>query len=61
VIDYLKENNYLGSLTKLEHRELDRNHRYSLWQNEKNVLPIFSEGMFMQKVNYIYQNLCVRD
>jgi REP-associated tyrosine transposase len=56
VIDYLKQNNYLGSLAKLEHRELDRNHRYSLWQTEKNVLPIFSEGMFMQKVNYIHQN-----
>jgi hypothetical protein len=27
---------------------------YSLWQTEKNVLPIFSEGMFMQKVNYIH-------
>jgi REP element-mobilizing transposase RayT len=56
VIDYLKENNYLSSLSKLEHQERDRNHRYSLWQREKNVLPIFSEGMFMQKVNYIHQN-----
>ena len=27
-----------------------------LWQTEKNVLPIFSEGMFMQKVNYIHRN-----
>src|SRR5882724_4390785 len=56
VIDYLKENNYLGSLSKLEHQEQDRNHRYSLWQKEKNVLPLFSEGMFMEKVNYIHQN-----
>ena len=39
-----------------EHQEQNRNHRYSLWQTEKNVLPIFSEGMFMQKVNYIHQN-----
>jgi len=56
VIDHLKENNYLSSLSKLEHQEQDRNHRYSLWQTEKNVLPIFSEGMFMEKLNYIHQN-----
>ncbi len=56
VIDCLKENNYLASLSKLEHQERDRNYRYSLWQTEKNVLPIFSEGMFMEKVNYIHQN-----
>jgi REP element-mobilizing transposase RayT len=56
VIDYLKENNHLRSLTKLEHQERDRNYRYSLWQTEKNVLPIFSEGMFMEKLNYIHQN-----
>ena len=36
--------------------EQDRNYRSSLWQTEKNVLPIFSEGMFMEKVNYIHQN-----
>jgi putative transposase len=56
VIDYLRENNYLSSLSKLEHQAQNRNHRYSLWQTEKNVLPMFSEGMFMQKVNYIHQN-----
>ena len=56
VSDYLKENNYLRSLAKLEHQERDRSHKYSLWQTEKNVLPIFSEGMFMEKVNYIHQN-----
>ncbi len=56
VIDYLKESYYLDSLAKLEHQEQDRNHRYSLWQKEKNVLPIFSEGMFMEKLNYIHQN-----
>jgi REP-associated tyrosine transposase len=55
VIDYLKEKNYLTSLAKLQHQEWERNHKYSLWQTEKNV-PIFSEGMFMQKVNYIHQN-----
>ena len=48
------KNNYLSSLSKLEHQEQNRNHRYSQWQTEKNVLPIFSEGMFMEKVNYIH-------
>ena len=46
VIDYLKEKKYASSLAKLQHGERDHNYRYSLWQTEKNVLPIFSEGMF---------------
>ena len=56
MIDYLKGNGHSSSLAKLQHQERDRNYRYSLWQTEKNVLPIFSEGMFMEKVNYIHQN-----
>ena len=56
VIDYLKANNHSSSLAKLQHQERDRNYRYSLWQTEKNVLPIFTEGMFMEKLNYIHQN-----
>ena len=56
LIDYLEGNGHLSSLAKLQHQERDRKYRYSLWQTEKNVLPIFSEGMFMEKVNYIHQN-----
>ena len=56
VIDYLKEHNYTASLAKLQHEVRDRNYRYSLWQKEKNVFPIFSEGLFMQKVNYTHNN-----
>src|SRR5882724_9653739 len=56
VIDYLKVNNYLSSLAKLAHQERERNYKHSLWQTEKNVLPIFSEGMFMEKLNYIHLN-----
>jgi len=56
VIDYLKENNHSRSLDKLRHQERDRNSLYPLWQTEKNVLPIFSEDMFMEKLNYIHQN-----
>ena len=56
IIDHLKANSYFDSLAKLQHQEQERNYRYSLWQTEKNVLPIFSEGMFMEKLNYIHQN-----
>ena len=56
VIDYLKEGGYTASLAKLQHAVRDRNYRYSLWQTEKNVYPIFSEKLFMQKVNYIHNN-----
>ena len=56
VIDYLKEKNYSSSLKKLQHQERERNYRYSLWQTEKNVLPVFSEEFFMEKLNYIHQN-----
>ena len=56
VIDYLKESSYTKSLAKLQHAARERNFKYSLWQVEKNVLPVFSEGMFMEKVNYIHQN-----
>jgi len=56
VIDYLKVNNHSRSLAKLKHQSRERNYTHSLWQTEKNVLPIFSEGMFMEKVNYIHQN-----
>jgi putative transposase len=56
VIDYLKVNNYLTSLAKLAHQERERNYKHSLWQTEKNVLPIFSERLFMEKLNYIHLN-----
>ena len=56
LIDHLKANNYLSSLAKLQHQERSRNYKYSLWQTEKNVLPVFSEGMFREKLNYIHQN-----
>src|SRR5918996_1696078 len=56
VIDYLKANDYSRSLAKLQHQERERNYRHSLWQTEKNVLPVFSEGMFMEKLNYIHEN-----
>ena len=56
VIDYLKEHNFKSSLKKLEHCVRDRNYRYSLWQTEKNVFEIYSERLFMQKLNYIHQN-----
>jgi putative transposase len=56
VIDYLKVQGYASSLAKLQHQEQDRKYKYSLWQIEKNVLPVFSEGMFVEKMNYIHGN-----
>ena len=56
VIDYLKEKNFNTSLAKLRHDEWKRKHKYSVWQQEKNVFSIFSEAAFMQKVNYIHMN-----
>ena len=56
VIDYVKEKKYERSLAKLRHGEWKRNHEYSLWQQEKNVFSVFSESVFMQKVNYIHSN-----
>jgi len=56
VIDYLKERDFMTSLAKLRHPEWKRRHSHSLWQQEKNVFSIFSEGVFMQKVNYIHMN-----
>ena len=56
IIDYLKTNGHDSSLAKLQHEEQKRKHRYSLWQTEKNVLPVFSERMFVEKLNYIHRN-----
>ena len=56
IIDYLKTNGHDSSLAKLQHEEQKRKHRYSLWQTEKNVLPVFSERMFLEKLNYIHRN-----
>ncbi len=56
VIDYLKEDGYESSLQKLRHQTGRRQYRYSLWEHHNNAFPVTTEGMFMQKVNYIHQN-----
>ena len=56
VIDHLKENEFEKSLAKLRHPTWKRRHQYSLWQQEKNVFSVYSESVFMEKVNYIHQN-----
>jgi len=56
LIDHLKAEEKTSSLAKLRHARREREYRYSLWQIEKNVLPVFSEGMFRQKVNYVHLN-----
>jgi REP element-mobilizing transposase RayT len=56
IIEYLKEQGYQRSLEKLKHEEKDRQYKYSLWEQESNVLLLTSESFFMQKVNYINLN-----
>jgi REP element-mobilizing transposase RayT len=56
VIDYLKGHGHNSSLRKLQRESGARGYRYSLWDHHSNALPIFSEDMFVQKVNYIHQN-----
>lgn len=56
VIDHLKQHSHNASLRKLIRESGVRGHRYSLWDHHSNSFPIFSEDMFMQKVNYIHQN-----
>ena len=56
IIEHLKERGYESSLEKLRHEERARHHRYSVWDQESNVLQLTSESFFMQKVNYIHLN-----
>ena len=56
VIDHLKEHSHNSSLRKLQRESGAHGHRYSLWEHHNNAFPIFSDSMFMQKVNYIHQN-----
>ena len=56
VIDHLKEHGHNASLRKLKRESGARGHQYSLWAHHSNAFPVFSEDMFMQKVNYIHQN-----
>jgi REP element-mobilizing transposase RayT len=56
VIDHLKEGGHNSSLQKLRRVSGVRGHRYSVWDHHSNALSIFSEDMFMLKVNYIHQN-----
>jgi len=56
VIGYLKEGGFTSSLEKLRVAPKGRRHEYSLVDHHSNAVPVFSEGFFMQKVNYIHLN-----
>jgi len=56
VIDHLKEHGHNASLRKLKREGGAHGYKYSLWEHHNNALPIFSESMFMQKLNYTHQN-----
>ena len=56
VIEFLREGGFTTSLEKLRGAAKGRRHEYSLVDHHCNGLPVFSEGFFMQKVNYIHLN-----
>lgn len=56
VINYLKENDFQSSLSKLRIAKRPDEQKYSVYQHHPNALRITGEGAFMQKVNYIHQN-----
>ena len=56
VIEFLREGGFTTSLEKLRGARKGRGHEYSLVDHHSNGLPVFSEGFFMQKVNYIHLN-----
>ncbi|MCI0622365.1 MAG: transposase [Acidobacteria bacterium] len=56
VLEHLKRRGHVESLRKLRHEAWKRRHQHSVWDHESNVFSIFSEGVLMQKVNYIHLN-----
>lgn len=56
VIGYLKENGYESSLLKLRTETKENNYKHSLWAHHSNTFEIKTEGVLMQKVNYIHNN-----
>ena len=56
ILDALKANpKYEPSLQKLKVNSRGE-HKYSVWQHHANTYIITSEGMMMQKVNYVHKN-----
>ena len=56
VIDFLKQQNFHESLSKLSREQVTRRHTYSLWDHHPNLKRVTDEGVFMQKVHYIHNN-----
>jgi REP element-mobilizing transposase RayT len=56
IIDHLKDNDHLGSLSKLKQAPKKGGWQYSVWEHHSDKFLITSESMLMQKVNYIHNN-----
>jgi len=56
IIDYLKEQNYAASLTKLRHEIRPRHYSHSLWDHHSDARLLLTENMLMQRVRYTHQN-----
>ncbi len=56
IVDVLKSDpRFETSLNKLKIQTRD-DHKFSVWQHHPNTYIITSEGMMMQKVNYVHKN-----
>lgn len=55
IVDHLKNASHHASLEKLK-IQARGSHNYAVWQHHSNTFIITSEGMMMQKVNYVHKN-----
>lgn len=57
IIDWLREANYLSSLSKLElHPPQKRRHTHAVWQKDFSSIDLWSPKFIRQKLNYIHMN-----
>jgi putative transposase len=57
ILDWLKENDHLESLKKLELKKTGkRNHSYSVWQKKVKSVDLWSHKFILQKMSYIHLN-----
>lgn len=55
IVDNLKNAGHQTSLEKLK-ISARGSHKFAVWQHHSNTFIITSEGMMMQKVNYVHKN-----
>ena len=57
ILDWLKENEHIESLSKLKRNNLKkRNHSFSVWQKGIKSVDLESQKFVLQKTNYTHMN-----